>query len=191
MNRADVVRTFIALETPENLRHQIRMLQSQLRGISGARISWVRSEGIHLTLKFLGDVERTELIGIEKALTDVAGGHSPVDLTSTMFGGFPNLRRPRVLWLGLDGGEQLINLQKDIDSSLTDFGFEREGKRYHPHLTIGRVKSIELDSRLIQCFRDSVLQPYNWTADSIRLMSSVLKPTGAEYGILADITLKC
>ena len=116
MNRADVVRTFIALETPENLRHQIRMLQSQLRGISGARISWVRSEGIHLTLKFLGDVERTELIGIEKALTDVAGGHSPVDLTSTMFGGFPNLRRPRVLWLGLDGGEPLIKLQKDIDS---------------------------------------------------------------------------
>lgn len=187
MSKSDLVRSFIALETPEKLRQEILKLQERLRSVTGALISWVKPQGIHLTLKFLGDVDRSGLNDIEVVIQEAAAKYEKIDLKTTINGGFPNLKKPRILWLGLDGGEQLLSLQAEIDQGLAGLGFELESRKFHPHLTLGRVKYIDRGSELIDHFKRAEIQPFAWEADSVRLISSVLKPAGAEYGILANI----
>lgn len=190
MTETGLVRAFIALETSQDVKQEIRSLQEKLRTFHGARVSWVRSEGVHLTLKFLGDVKVALLQDIEKLIEDCASRVSPFEVTATITGGFPNLRKPRVLWVGLDGGEQLGQLQMDIDNALSSLGFERERKRFHPHLTIGRVKSNDRGSGLNEYFGNHDFPKIRWLVDRVRLMSSILKPGGAEYRELAGVSLR-
>ncbi len=189
MTEAGLVRAFIALETSPDAKQEILSLQEKLRTFHGARVSWVRSEGVHLTLKFLGDVKTELLLDIEKLIEDCASRISPFEVTTTVTGGFPNLSKPRVLWVGLDGGEQLGQLHKDIDNALSSLGFERERKRFHPHLTIGRVRSIDRGSELNEYFGNHDFPHIGWLVNRVRLMSSILKPGGAEYRELAGVSL--
>ncbi|NQT34232.1 RNA 2',3'-cyclic phosphodiesterase [bacterium] len=190
MTETGLVRAFIALETSPDAKQEILSLQEKLRTFHGARVSWVRSEGVHLTLKFLGDVKVTLLRDIEKLIEDCASRASPFEVTTTVTGGFPNLSKPRVLWVGLDGGESLGQLQMDIDSALSTLGFERERKRFHPHLTIGRVKSFDRGSELSEYLNNYDFPKIRWMVDRVRLMSSILKPGGAEYRELAGVNLR-
>ncbi len=189
MTETGFVRAFISLETSPDVKQEIRSLQKKLRQFHDARISWVRSKSVHLTLKFLGDVKTELLPDIEKLIENCALKVSPFELVSTVTGGFPNLRKPRILWIGLDGGEQLEQLQRNIDNTLSSLGFERERKRFHPHLTVGRVKSIDRGSGLNEYFKNYDFPQIRWMVNKIRLMSSILKPGGAEYRELAGISL--
>lgn len=190
MTDTGLVRAFIALETSPDAKQEILSLQEKLRTFHGARVSWVRSEGVHLTLKFLSDVKTELLLDIEKLIEDCASRVSPFEVTTTVTGGFPNLRKPRVLWIGLDGGEQLGQLQMDIDNALSSLGFERERKRFHPHLTIGRVRSIDRGSELNEYFGNHDFPQIRWMVNRVRLMSSILKSGGAEYRELAGVSLR-
>ena len=129
------------------------------------------------------------LLDIEKLIEDCASRVSPFEVTTTVTGGFPNLRKPRVLWVGLDGGEQLGQLQMDIDNALSSLGFARERKRFHPHLTIGRVRSIDRGSELNEYFGSHDFPQIGWLVNRVRLMSSILKSGGAEYRELAGVSL--
>ncbi|MDP8240449.1 MAG: RNA 2',3'-cyclic phosphodiesterase [Candidatus Hatepunaea meridiana] len=189
MNKSDYVRAFIALETQESVKRAIREVQDKLRVVSGARVTWVRSVGVHLTLKFLGDVEVSQLSEIEASIRDSASRISPFNITTTNTGGFPNLKKPRVLWLGVDGGRQLLELQNNIEKALEPLGFPMERKKFHPHLTIGRVKSINRDCILAGKMTEFGFQKITWEINEVRLMSSILKPDGAEYGIIANIPI--
>jgi len=189
LNKPERLRTFIALEVPEDVKRTIREIQDQLRRIPGARVSWVRSEGVHLTLKFLGDVELSLIPSIEEAVKDCASKVISFKLTTGEAGGFPNLRRPRVLWIGIDIPSQLLKLQRDIERSLANLGFPAEGKKFHPHLTVGRVKSINRDCPLPDNFTKIEFPQNVWEINDVRVISSILKPEGAEYKVIAKFKL--
>ncbi len=184
-----MIRTFIAIDVPTEVKDHIARVQNELRNVSGAKASWSRLEGIHLTLKFLGDVEKERLSEINEAVQDAASGIRRFELTTAIPGGFPNLARPRVLWWGLKGSKPLMILHKQIDQNLAQIGFPAERKKFHAHLTVGRVKYIDRNSDLIERFEDCEWDPISWTVEHVNVMSSQLKPSGAVYRVMASIPL--
>ena len=187
MMNQNKIRSFIALGVPDDFKQWIKDIQDQLRDIPGARVTWAGSKGIHLTLKFLGDVEPDLASKIEKELTFIATETAPFMLKSTRTGGFPNLRNPRVLWIGLEGEGILFKLQKNLEKKLSEFGFETEKRRFNPHLTVGRVRHIDGGCPLPAKFENIVVPEFSWKAERLLLMSSLLKPSGAEYKVIADM----
>lgn len=101
---------------------------------------WVDPERYHITLKFLGNVDRDRRPEIAKALDEVAGSTSPFGVAFERFGAFPSVRKPRVLWLGVEATPELRCLKQDIELLLTKQGFERDGRGFHPHVTLGRTR---------------------------------------------------
>ena len=186
--QADFVRTFVALEVPPGVKEQIGRAQQEWSRHTRARISWTRTAGIHLTLAFLGDVERKRVENIGKTLKLVAAHHPPITIDTAQTGAFPDWRRPRVIWWGVDGKDALMVLQQDVIKTLREAGFELE-ERFHPHLTIARVKSVGRDDDLPARARAHTFEPSQWTAKELFVMSSLLKPGGAEYGVLAALPL--
>ncbi|MCF7810335.1 RNA 2',3'-cyclic phosphodiesterase [bacterium] len=190
MNQTEIIRAFIAIDTPESAKSAIKLIQDKLKNIRDAKVTWVKPQGVHLTLKFLGDIRKSQIPEISACLRNCAKAVPPFELTSTTCGAFPGLKRPRILWLGLDGGQQLIQLQLDIRKSLDQLGFDPDNKEYHPHLTVGRVRSIESDSRLTSIYKEITFPQIVWQAFDVRLMSSTLKPSGAEYEVIERYEFK-
>jgi len=184
MNQSEIIRAFIAIETPESAKLTIKSVQDKLKYIDDAKVTWVKPQGVHLTLKFLGDIRKSQIPEISDCLRRCAKAVSPFELTSTTCGAFPGFRNPRVLWIGLDGGQPLIQLQLDIRKSFEQLGFDPDNKEYHPHLTVGRVKYIQTDSHLPKEFMEMTFPQIVWQAHDVMLMSSILKPRGAEYEVI-------
>ena len=135
------IRTFVAIELPEEVKEKIFEVQNSLRQ-ERADVTWVRREGMHLTLKFLGDVEVGTIDAVAAAVTAACRGTKELAISVEKVGGFPNLRRPRVLWVGMEEPTgELQRLQAKIETELASLGFEKEKRKFSPHLTIGRVKS--------------------------------------------------
>ena len=186
----ETLRSFIAVELPEGVLSALRRVQQGIKKHSFA-VRWVRPEGIHLTLKFLGDIEPARIDEIVGQMTAAARGCGRVSLSAKGIGVFPHLRRPRVLWVGLAGEVQrLSDLQRKIDAGLAEVGFKREKRSFKGHLTLGRFKA-RVDSRQVahalEAFAD--LETQRFSADRIILFRSELKPTGAVYSILKHIPL--
>ncbi len=184
------LRTFIAVEIPENIISGIRDLQQDLKAY-GVDIRWIRPENIHLTLKFLGDVPAADIDNIFGAISGTAEGISSIPLQAKGIGVFPGVKRPRVLWVGLTGQlELLTRLQKILDANLKDIGFPPEKRPFKGHLTIGRIKT-KMDSKIfvdaLMAFRS--FESETFVADRIVLFKSELKPSGAVYTDLASATL--
>ncbi len=184
-----LVRTFIALDTPLEVKEAILRIQEELRRIRGATVSWVRPEGIHLTLKFLGDVESERIPEVIEAVNSSAQGIGRIVIVTTITGGFPRLAVPKVLWLGLEAGEALDKLQNNLERSLSDLGFLHEEKAFHPHLTVGRVKYLDPNRELPGRFGAFSIPSISWHAEEVKVMMSELRPSGAVYTVLAAIPL--
>ena len=141
-----MIRTFISVELDPALKQVIADVQDILKGelhrlTRGAHVQWVRIDSIHLTLKFLGDIEERQIGGILQALEHAGRDHAPFSVDVKGFGVFPDLRAPRVLWMGLSGEtDRLVRLAGSIDAALMPLGFSTEQKPYSPHLTLARVK---------------------------------------------------
>jgi 2'-5' RNA ligase len=183
------VRTFIAVDLPAEVKADIGGIIGRLRPLSSS-IRWVGSAGLHLTLKFLGSVEQERLPEIFAAVERVALTTAPFSFALAKMGGFPDLRRPRVLWIGIrEGQEQLIELSEAVENALIPRGFPAERRPFSPPLTIGRVKSPQglkpVQDRLPAIDYESG----RIDVDSIKVMKSQLKPTGAEYSALKIVTL--
>ncbi len=191
----DAIRAFIAIPLPEALLRQLTTLQHQLEQKMPPRsVRWVRSEGIHLTLKFLGDTGREQLVQIEAALVEVARGGPPSTFTVGGVGCFPNASRPRVVWVGVqEPTRRLAALQDAIEEAMVPLGFPREGRGFSPHLTLGRVQQHASRSdvahigKVVSAARVGQLAAV--AADHFTLIRSVLKPSGAEYNTLAEFKL--
>ncbi len=190
------MRAFIAVNIPveikQNLQEEIGRLRALIRGES---VRWVRSEGIHLTLKFLGEISNNSLEEIHQTLEREVRKHPNCTLSVGGFGCFPNRRRPRVLWIGIteDKGT-LAQVQSSIHEKLVPLGFEKEGRSFHPHLTLGRVRRNVSKDDLIQ-LQDAVneftvSQIGQFEVREIHLIESILKPSGAEYCTLGEYTLE-
>ncbi|MFN3763092.1 MAG: RNA 2',3'-cyclic phosphodiesterase, partial [Anaerolineae bacterium] len=191
-DRMETVRTFIAIILPESVIRQLAQVQRQLeRQAPPESVRWVKPEGIHLTLKFLGDTPVGKLDAIRAALGEVASRASPCAFTVGGLGCFPNARRPRVLWVGVQPmGEELASLQREVERAMKPLGFPPEGRDFTPHLTLGRVRDrippadLARLGTLVSSTDVGTLGEVQ--ARSFALIQSVLKPSGAEYTPLAE-----
>ena len=202
-----MIRTFVAVELETSLRQAIgRMqeqlkdrLQAELREMPRARLQWVRPESIHLTLKFLGDVEETRIDGMCRALGDAIGALPPFAVGIQGVGVFPDVRAPRVLWLGVSSrsgppseSDPLSRLAGDVDQALHRLGFPLETRSFSPHLTLARIKERphEIGKALSEC---QVIQTSislgTLAVRAVALMKSDLTPSGSRYTRLCDIQL--
>lgn len=132
-------RAFVAVFPPPEVQQAALEAALEAGRSLGDRIRWTRSENVHLTLKFLGDVPEEKLDDVSAALRGLCAGHAPFDSSISGFGAFPNARRARILWAGV-GSEAIVALAADIDAAFEPLGFERERRPYVPHATLGRVR---------------------------------------------------
>jgi 2'-5' RNA ligase len=184
------MRTFIAIEIPSEIKSALAALQTELRR-AGADVSWTKPESIHLTLKFLGEVDEGRISEIEQACIDLAAKFQPFTLSLHGAGVFPNSRQPRVLWAGLSGEiEKVVEAQRQLDERLALIGFEREQKAFRPHLTIGRVKSNRKSRELIAAADLYELPALSFDVGEIVVMKSELHPAGARYTRIGVAALK-
>ncbi len=170
--RENVYRLFISLELPQAIKDAAGVVQMRLRE-TGADVGWSRPEGMHLTLKFLGELERQRVHQVETAMTEIGEGFQSLTITVEGLGGFPALNKPRVIWLGIEEPSgALIGLQKRVDRTLAGLGFPEEPRDFHPHLTLGRVRSDKNRDALSQALRTPVLLG-EWSLDEMNLMRSM------------------
>ncbi len=187
MNDSKPVRAFLAIELPPDIKDLIEDIKERLMpALKGIR--WARPEGMHLTLKFFGDVSQGDVVCIsevvEKNVIDIA----PMELNAGLPGGFPSLKRPRVLWLDIGGDTQRLEaLQAEIERDLKECGFPGEKRAFKPHLTLGRARS---RGGIISGSEDVITE--TWESGTHRfdvreliLFESELKPGGAVYTRLA------
>ncbi|MBI2956867.1 MAG: RNA 2',3'-cyclic phosphodiesterase [Acidobacteria bacterium] len=140
------MRLFVALELTPAIRTALEELLQRLER-TGADVRWVHSEGLHLTLKFIGEQPEESLPRVREALSSVRSAR-PVELAFRGLGYFPNERRPRVFWVGLEASENLKELAAQMEDVLAPLGIEREQRAYKPHLTLGRFQSPQGLARL-------------------------------------------
>jgi len=137
--REEIIRTFIAIELPENIHNKLQKLQDDLRA-SMPDVRWTKPTNIHLTLKFLGDVEASRIDRIGEILKGIARNYSPFEMNLAGIGAFPNSRKPSIIWTGVEkGAGQLIEIAKNIESAMEKIGFPKEKRPFKPHLTVGRI----------------------------------------------------
>jgi RNA 2',3'-cyclic 3'-phosphodiesterase len=185
------IRTFLALDPGKLMRDRVQNLQDELAG-GGAAVKWVEAANLHLTLLFLGEVEDRDLAAICRATSKVAAQIDPFALSLEGVGCFPNMRRPRVLWVGVGEGKEAVTaLHAALETPLLEMGcYRRESRPYTPHLTLGRVESDESDATLVEALATQA----NWqggetTIHEVLVMSSELKRDGPVYTVLGRARL--
>jgi 2'-5' RNA ligase len=190
------IRTFIAIELDESIQDGLTRLQDQLKGEAPrGSVRWVRPGGIHLTLKFLGDVPADQVGEIARALQKGCQGFAPFSLSCGGLGCFPNLKHPRVVWVGIqEETGTLAQLKKAIEENVAPLGYPTEKRKFSPHLTLGRVRRRvgSGDRRrlgeLVGASEAGSLGQME--VRSVNLMRSDLQPGGAVYTRLVEVELK-
>jgi len=180
------MRSFIATgePTPAALK-----LLDELRTVK-ADLKPVKPENMHLTLKFLGEISEGRVDEISDVLTDCLSSFSAFDVSLKGVGVFPNLKRIRVVWVGYDKNrEKLVGMNNSIEGALSKIGFQRE-HRFHPHLTLARVRSPRKQDELISFVKKYESTPFGEIKiKSVDLMQSTLTPKGPIYSILRSVEL--
>ena len=183
------MRTFIAIDVSDEVRRAVGTFTSALKK-EKARVSWVKPGNVHITLKFLGEIDEEKIPGINEAIKICALNQKPFEIEIKGSGGFPNLHRPRVIWVGLtEGTEELKRLAGALDNELSKLGFQKEKRAFKPHLTVGRVKAVIDTESFIEKMQSIDFYGGRFTAVEMSLMKSDLKPTGAEYTKLKTANL--
>jgi len=185
------MRTFIAIDLDESIKTSLLALLQKLQKTT-RNVKWVGREGLHLTLKFLGEIGEQESREVMALLHQIAARHRSFPLRLKGTGQFPpRSKNPRVFWVGLEDEPGLAALQEDIEVEFEKIGFAREAREFHPHLTLGRVKlPAGLDGAMSELARQKDAELGEMAVKKITLFRSVLKPTGAEYSVLAEEELR-
>jgi len=183
----ETVRAFLALEVADEVKQNIMRLEDEVAG-AGADVRLVSAENLHITLKFLGDIEETmieKVMGVMKAVRadafvlEVAGA-----------GAFPGTRMPRVLWVGAgSGGEKISEISRQLETGLPSLGFPKE-RKFTPHITVGRVRSARGNAALTGILQNNRDTRFGSTAiDRIAFKKSVLTPSGPIYSGIGEVRL--
>jgi len=185
-----LIRSFLAIEIPRTILKKIEEVQDDLKS-SRADVRWVNPEKIHLTLKFFGNIDESRIDPIVKSIERPTQTISPFSLKVRGVGAFPHLKNPRVIWMGLvDGKEVLVSFQKQLEKELEKIGFEPEERAFHPHLTLGRMKSSKGREELAGRMERHKEEEFgNFQVERVVLFKSDLKPTGPIYTPLREINL--
>lgn len=191
----ELVRSFIAIELPPELKAELAALEERLKAGRHSFVKWVDPDSVHLTLKFLGGVPVDTIPSIVEAISSAAQPWPPFSLQIGGSGAFPNWQRPQVFWVGI-GGEigGLTALHRELESALSPLGFPPESRAFSPHLTLGRLRdraSAE-DRRRFGQWAQSVQfgAQESFQVNALRLMKSQLTPEGPVYSLLASAYLK-
>lgn len=188
-------RTFVAVDLGQEIKAMLKATQDRLlKQVPPRSVRWVQPEGIHLTLKFLGD---TPLEGVERvkaALARAAAETAPFEFTVGNLGCFPNTRRPRVVWVGIEEpAGALLGLRNAVEAYVAPLGFPTEGRPFQPHLTLGRVQQhasaadVEQIGRVVAATSLGVLGRVQ--ATEVSYIRSDLQPSGAVYTTLLGARL--
>ena len=189
-DKDDRIRSFVCVEVPRRIQERILAVQDELRK-TGARVSWVRHSNIHLTIRFLGDLRASRVHQVTQAIEKSVVGTAPFELEAGGTGCFPSSRNPRILWVGLTlVPESLSRIRNTLEDELARIGFERESKKFSPHLTMGRIRSTDGAQQLSERLLSIGFEPERFPVNAVVLMRSDLKPTGSIYQPQASITLQ-
>ncbi|HDK17379.1 MAG TPA: RNA 2',3'-cyclic phosphodiesterase [Nitrospirae bacterium] len=184
-----ILRSFIAIELPGTIRAALADLQQELKGC-GADVRWVDPANIHLTLKFFGDIKEETAEEIIRLMQRTCHNHDPLNLEIKGVGMFPGPGSPRVLWVGIDSNDALADLHKELENKMSSLGFESEKRRFTPHLTLGRFRSLKGKECLLEKIRlrekDSLVPMH---IRSLSLMKSELDPAGARHTKIGGASL--
>jgi len=184
------MRLFIAIEIPNDVKKAIGEVQSKLKK-SGVDASWTRLEGIHLTLKFLGEVAESKVPDIMMAISDVVKGIYGFRIDVSSAGAFPNPKNARVAWMGVSGEiDKLTNLQAAVEGAMIQKGFKREDRVFTPHLTLGRIKYIRFRDawvKMLEEIKDIKLPTFD--VHAVSLIKSDLQSSGAVYTVIGSVEL--
>jgi 2'-5' RNA ligase len=174
------MRAFVAVDLPESLRSALAEAQQEFHGAC-REVRWTRPEGVHLTLKFLGEISDEQAQKVQEALSQV-GWFDPFSLEVKGFGFFPDARRPRVFWAGVSSPPALGGLVERVESLMDSAGFPREARSYSPHLTLARFQAPRPQPALESAAAARSGIPLgNFTVSKFFLFESKLSPQGARY----------
>lgn len=189
-----VVRSFIAIALSSEIQARLTQVSTELQAqLKGVPVRWVPVENIHLTLKFLGDVSTTNLEMLKSSLQGEVAGHNPFEISVGDLGAFPNLRRPRVIWVNVQAPFELSAVQHGIEAQMGRLGYPPEERPFHAHLTLGRVARTASPQDLQNIF--IVFSKYKigflgaTRVLTVNLYKSDLKPGGAVYTCLYQAAL--
>jgi 2'-5' RNA ligase len=185
-----LLRSFLAIELPEAILKRIGEVQRVLKS-SRADVRWVSPQNIHLTLKFFGSVEESKINSIAQSIEEPTRTTSPLWVTVRGIGAFPGLKSPRVIWVGLhDEKKILISFQSQLDGELQKIGFQSENRPFHPHLTLGRMRSNRGRDELVKEMEKYREEEFgSFQAERVVLFKSDLRPEGAIYTRLKETRL--
>jgi 2'-5' RNA ligase len=184
------MRTFIAIPLPAEARTLLGEIQQKLRSF-GADVKWTAASSIHLTLKFLGEIDPAILPRLTDLLRAGASAEQAFPLSIRGLGGFPNLRLPRVIWCGLEGStDRLVALQRKVDAACVAAGFAPEERPFQPHLTLGRVRGKSNLQPLLDYIKIGSTFESGFSVNGFNVYQSTLQPKGAVYTLLQKIELK-
>jgi 2'-5' RNA ligase len=180
------MRVFIAIELPQEIKDSLSLIERELRPLTH-NVKWVSAESIHVTLRFLGEVPEKRLADIDTAFTGLTW--KAFTITVQGIGFFPGTRSPRVFWAGMEA-PTMQGLTEEIDTRMERLGFDKEKRKYRPHITLARAKNTRLDSGLVSAAaRFDAHQFGSFGVDRVFLFKSTLKPSGAVHEKLREFLL--
>lgn len=188
------IRAFIAIELPQEIKTDLSVSLSKLKPGREKAVKWVNPNSIHLTLKFLGNIPEVKIVDITHTIKQAGSCLHPFTLELSRLDAFPNLKSPRVVWVGIGGDiPSVSHLQKQIDKSLIPLGFSPEKREFSPHLTLGRIrdKTTQMErSELGNAIGSlKIPKPPTFLVDRFNLMQSTLTSSGAIYHQIETVVL--
>ncbi|KPK96671.1 MAG: hypothetical protein AMJ95_12915 [Omnitrophica WOR_2 bacterium SM23_72] len=185
------MRTFIAIELPEEVRESLARLQDRLKQ-SQADVKWVQPHNIHLTLKFLGEINEEQLAKITRVLDEVGLSKKSFQMSLSTVGAFPKMNFPRVIWVGVEKGEsETKEIARALEEGVSIFGIPKEKRPFSSHITIGRVRSNLCKDKLINDLtKIGSLEGKEFAVTKLTLFKSTLTPKGPAYEVLKTVSLK-
>lgn len=194
MEMSKQMRTFVALEIPEDSLQKIGIIQKSIQNRIHSHVSWVKPESMHITLKFIGEIDNKRIEDLKMHINDLCEKINPFQIDMKGFGCFPSIRNPKILWLGFVENQAMKTLAEEIEIACLNTGIPVEDRSFSPHLTLGRVKS-SLSSAEIEFIRSMIdsqkKELYTqWIGSQVVLFQSKLEQSGPVYTPLERFVLQ-
>ncbi len=191
MKSKETLRSFIAVELPNDIHDSLQELQNNLKD-SMPDVRWTKYGNIHLTLKFLGNVEPSKVDKISISIQNVANEFFPFTMSLARVGAFPNSRKPSIIWVGVEeGAEKIVEIANRIESSMEKLGFHREKRPFKPHLTIGRIRELKHPAVMAKSLENNEIGEIGkFRVEKLSFIKSQLDPSGSIYTTLSEALLR-
>lgn len=184
------MRCFIAVDIPEMVKKEVMRATERARK-SHRDLKWVEEENLHITLKFLGEVEREKIEKVKRVLDMITRAEAPFNLTTSEFGTFPKRGALRVFWLGIEGDlDEIKKLQERIEKELLKIGFDREDREFTPHLTLARAKRYSRERVTLDDLDLNEVKGKSFRINEVVLYESILRPEGPLYKKISVFKLR-